>query len=206
VLGIGGTMRLDHSELLRAALSQDLAERLGLREVATGGGFSEHVAIPSWQAPMLQSHYSRDAEAPAIPPSGRGVPDLALPAWNLPGPEGSGFCGYVDDRWRDDIGGTSLSVALAAACFARVNQALEARGLLGCVGPHLYRLARRDAGWVRPVERGTTSVELPCLDEHGHPRWRVVPGFLAGAGWNPGAGLGVPDFQRLLEGLARDFE
>src|SRR5690606_10758548 len=33
VLGVGGTMRLDHSELLRAALSQDLAERLGLREV-----------------------------------------------------------------------------------------------------------------------------------------------------------------------------
>jgi kumamolisin len=196
VLAVGGTMGLDQPELLRAELSRDLAERLGLREVSSGGGFSEHVAISPWQVPALRSHYPRDAGAPAIAPSGRGVPDLALPAWAVPGPEGHGFCGFIDDRWRDDIGGTSLSVALAAAGLARVNQALEARGRprLGCVGPRLYR----NPGLLRPVDRGTTSVELPCLDEHGRVRWEVIPGFVALAGWNPGAGLGVLDFDGLL--------
>src|SRR5690606_3901647 len=200
VLGVGGTMKLDDPELLRAPLSRDLAERLGLREVASGGGFSEHVAIPDWQAPVLRSHYPRD-EPPAIPPSGRGVPDIALPAWAIAGPEGFGFCGFIDDRWRDDIGGTSLSAAIAAACFARVTQALERLGRrrFGCVGPRLYRLAARDPAVVRSVERGTTSVELPCLDARGGVDWRTVPGFVAVAGWSPAAGLGVPDFARLAD-------
>ncbi|MFO7567305.1 MAG: S53 family peptidase [Enhygromyxa sp.] len=204
VLAVGGTMGLEQPELLRAELSRDLAERLGLREVSSGGGFSEQVAIPPWQAAALRSHYPRDAGAPAVLPSGRAVPDLALPAWAVPGLAGFGFCGLVDERWRDDIGGTSLSVALAAACLARVNQALEARGRprMGCVGPRLYRTP----GVLRPVERGTTSVELPCVDERGRLRWEVVPGFVATSGWDPGAGLGVPDFARLLERLEADWQ
>lgn len=203
VLGIGGTQDLADPELLRAVLSRDLAERLGLREVASGGGFSESVAIPAWQAPSLARQHPRDQDAPAVAPSGRGVPDLALPAWSVPGPAGSGFSGLIDGRWRDDIGGTSFSVAVAAACFARVNQILERRGRprVGSVAPHLYRLAQRDSSLLRAIERGTTSIELPCLDERGAPTWRTIPGFVAQRGWTPAAGLGIPNFSRLLDVL-----
>lgn len=205
VLAVGGTMGFEQPQVLSAALSPDLAARLGLREFATGGGFSEHVAIPRWQTAMLRPIYPRDADAVAIPPSGRAVPDLALPAWGVPagpGPAGHGYWGFIDDRWRHDIGGTSLSAALAAACFARVNQALAADGhpRIGCIGPRLWALANASAGAgaVRPVERGSNRIELPCLDHDGRVRWRTVPGFIAVPGWNPGAGLGVPDFARML--------
>ncbi len=57
-------------------LPNDLGRFLISTQVATDGGFSEHVAIPAWQAAVLQRHYLRDAlvrRAVAITIARRGI-------------------------------------------------------------------------------------------------------------------------------------
>ena len=207
VVSVGGTCGFGaDARALRCALSPALAAALPIGEIASSGGFSREVPIPAWQRPHLAPTYRRGASQPAVFPSGRGVPDVALPAWGTPSdPHAScGYAGYVDGAWRDDIGGTSLGAAVFGALLALVNEARARRGWgpTGWCTPRLYALASARPDAFTSVRRGTSDVALPVLDASGAPTEATVPGFVAGEGWDPLTGLGLPRLDPLLWAMA----
>lgn len=211
VLAVGGTVGFGaHAACLRSRLSDALAEALPVSEIASSGGFSEAVPIPAWQAPHLRPAHPRSGDAPAVVPGGRGVPDVALPAWGTPACDSASaehaYWGIIDGRWRSDIGGTSLGAALWGAIVAQANQALVAEGRprVGWVTPRLYRLRERDGSILRSIDRGTTDVTMPVVDAEGRVVPLVVPGYRAGPGWDPATGLGLPRVGALVDALVRE--
>jgi kumamolisin len=142
---------------------------------ATGGGVSQTFPLPSWQ---------KDAGVPASINSGglvgRGVPDVAGDA-----DPATGYQVDVDGQ-QAIIGGTSAVAPLWASLLALVNQQLGTP--VGFLNPLLYsRLAGTDA--LRDITNGDNGTG-------------GSPGYSAGTGWDACTGLGSPDGQALLAGLA----
>ena len=141
---------------------------------ATGGGISDVMAVPQWQAGVVP---------PSVNPGhsqGRGVPDVAADA----DPE-TGF--FVRANGRNGIaGGTSASAPLWAALIARANQ-LVGRSV-GYINPLLYQ-ACRQSDICRDITSGNN-------DTH-----RMVGGYEAGRGWDPCTGWGSPDGAKFLATL-----
>jgi kumamolisin len=156
----------------------------GMHEVAwggTGGGFSRHYRLPSWQkkagvSPLdwppgpLASASNRFA--------GRGVPDVAGHA--------DGNFGYVFhfDGQMSVHAGTSAVAPLWSALITQLNQSLgrtNGRARAGYLNPILYE-----------------KVAPACF----HP---VISGgnglYGAKLGWNPCTGNGSPDGTRLIQVL-----
>jgi kumamolisin len=102
-----------------------VSDSAGEREVAwekTGGGFSEHFAVPPWQSVV------RSVAAENKLDEGRGVPDVAAQ-------ETPGYFVYLDGV-ELALGGTSAVAPLWAALAARLNQRLGAP--IGFFSPLLY--------------------------------------------------------------------
>lgn len=206
VLSVGGTCGFGpDAAALCCALSPALANALPIRGIASSGGFSKDLPTPPWQRPHLRPTYARGPNLPALLSTGRGVPDLAMPAWGTPSDAEAacGYTGFIDGRWRDDLGGTSLGAGLFAAGLALINEARAQVGApsLGWCIPQLYALASSHPEAFTPVRRGATDLVAPLIDACGDPIDTVVPGFVATDGWDPLTGLGIPRLDRLLAAL-----
>jgi kumamolisin len=132
-VGCGGTRLVAEAG---RRISEEAWNELLVGQGATGGGVSEHFAVPRYQASAGIRPVSADSGA-----SGRGVPDVAANADPL--------TGYVIHHRGVDcvVGGTSAVAPLWTALLAAVSAASGHR--LGNVLPALY--GARDVGFTDVV-------------------------------------------------------
>ncbi len=142
---------------------------------ATGGGISDSIDPPTWQANA------------GIPPSvnpggrvGRGVPDVAGNA----DPE-TGFQILADGQ-SGTVGGTSAVSPLWAGLIACVNQKLGTP--VGFFNPLLYAQVS-GAGALRDITSGNNDIT------------GQIGGYSAGAGWDACTGMGSPDGTAIANSL-----
>src|SRR6266705_558940 len=146
---------------------------------ASGGGFSDFFATPSFQKTLPSSVQSELQNR-------RGVPDIAGDADPL-----TGLAFYQDGAWML-TGGTSASAPLWAALIAVANQ--MAGHSLGFINPALYKMAMTShyAQDFRDITVGNNDVNYKGVSVQGYP---------AVQGWDPVTGLGTPDAEQLLPDL-----
>jgi subtilase family serine protease len=147
---------------------------------ASGGGFSELFARPSYQA-----------DVPGIGAT-RGVPDVSADASDRPG-----VAVVFSNGTRDEVqghGGTSASAPIWAALIALADQ--YARRHLGFVNPAIYQVARspRHHQAFHDITTGNNTVQFPPT---------TVTGYQAAPGWDPVTGWGSPNARVLIPLLAR---
>jgi kumamolisin len=136
----------------------------------SGGGVSEIFPVPDYQANA------------GVPPSlatggpGRGVPDVAAAAAQIPG------YSIVLNGVRMAKDGTSAATPLWASLIAMANA--ERGSPMGLVNPSLYA----DPALCRVIKQGNNRVN--------------GTGYDAGAGWSACTGLGVPKGAEILAALA----
>ncbi len=229
VLSVGGTMITSRQPLTEIAWSGPLPPNTQLRQflpfsrLGSSGGFSEDVAVPWWQEAALSPkgiarHFRRGLNLPAVLPSGRGYPDVALMAQGaaIANPSGEGlasvgFDAVVAGQRINYAGGTSVAAPIWSAIIACMNHACRASHLprVGFVNPLLYRLADTKTTRERPfraITVGNSDVELDVLNGAGKPTKYLLEGFSAdtnSGGWNPVTGLGVPNVRNLIEASTR---
>jgi len=125
---------------------------------ASGGGISETVKVPAYQA---------GASLPvsiATGQHGRGVPDIAMSATN--------YFTRVDGS-EGPSGGTSAVAPLMAALVARLNQAKGKN--VGFLNPFLY--ANADKGVVHDVTEGTNAIADTVDGYNAGPGWDACTGL-----------------------------
>jgi subtilase family serine protease len=147
---------------------------------ASGGGFSELFARPSYQAGV-----------PGIG-AARGVPDVSADASDR-----TGVAVVFRNGTQDMVqshGGTSASAPIWAALIALADQ--YAGRHLGLVNPAIYQIARspRYHQAFHDITTGNNTVQFPPT---------TVTGYQAALGWDPVTGWGSPDAQVLIPLLAR---
>ena len=147
---------------------------------ASGGGFSELFARPSYQAGV-----------PGIG-AARGVPDVSADASDR-----TGVAVVFRNGTQDMVqshGGTSASAPIWAALIALADQ--YAGRHLGLVNPAIYQIARspRYHQAFHDITTGNNTVRFPPT---------TVTGYQAAPGWDPVTGWGSPDAQVLIPLLAR---
>ncbi|KAF2800034.1 subtilisin-like protein [Melanomma pulvis-pyrius CBS 109.77] len=146
--------------------------------VKSGGGFSDHFAIPDYQNDVVQA-YLTNSPPPYGPDKfnagGRAFPDIAV--------NGRSYT-VVTGGAEGGVDGTSASTPLFASMITMINQErlAQGRGSVGFLNPVLY--SRRD-DYIKDVVSGNNP---GCGTD----------GFSAAPGWDPVTGLGTPDYQKLL--------
>jgi kumamolisin len=139
ILGCGGTkLTINNGQITDERVWNEIASSDG----ASGGGVSQLIAIPDYQASAAVPTYTNGF-------AGRGVPDVAGDADPL-----TGYKVLVDGQ-NQVIGGTSAVAPLLAGLLARINQSLGTP--VGFVNPLLYKttvantfhdiVAGDNAGW-----------------------------------------------------------
>ncbi|HUI40443.1 MAG TPA: S53 family peptidase [Terriglobia bacterium] len=142
---------------------------------ASGGGISDNIALPSWQA--------KAGVPPSVNPAGhvgRGVPDVAGNADPQTGYQ------VLSDGHKTILGGTSAVAPLWSALVALINQKLGKP--VGFVNPILYGQPTVTAA-LRDVTSGSNDVE-------------DLGGYFAGPGWDACTGFGSPNGTALVTALA----
>ncbi len=147
---------------------------------ASGGGFSDRFARPSYQAGV-----------PGIGAT-RGVPDVSADASDR-----TGVAVVSSDGTQDMVqshGGTSASAPIWAALIALADQCAGRH--LGLVNPAIYQIARsaRYHQAFHDITTGNNTVHFPPT---------TVTGYQAAPGWDPVTGWGSPNAQVLIPLLAR---
>jgi kumamolisin len=125
---------------------------------ASGGGISEVIAVPSYQA-NAKLPVSIDSGNP-----GRGVPDIAMSATN--------YYTRVDSS-EGASGGTSAVAPLMSALVALLNQAKQKN--VGFLNPTLY--ANATAGVVHDVTAGTNAIANTVKGYSAGPGWDACSGL-----------------------------
>jgi subtilase family serine protease len=208
VTGVGGTYLCTDPNNTTARVVDNVdppttcqsAAALGQAELGwidSGGGFSHVFARPDFQDTL-------PAGSTPIPPTARGVPDIAYQASSRTGvlvylslpPAGlSGFaCGSspCSTGWYV-VGGTSASSPQWAGLVAIADQIAGHR--LGFINTALYQLAANPA--VYASDFFDVTVGNNTFDPANPPA-----GYPATAGWDPVTGLGTPNAAALLPALA----
>jgi kumamolisin len=134
-----------------------------------GGGISDVTALPDWQA-GANVPLRKDGSR------GRGVPDVAAAA-----DPSHGYLAFVGGK-QVVFGGTALAAPLWAGLIATINQSLGRN--VGYFNRRLYTEIG-PANVLRSITIGTNG--------NGS-----LQGYSAGPGWNPVAGWGAPDAEKLL--------
>ena len=172
VLACGGTtLRSSGANITSETVWND-----GVNGGATGGGISDTIDLPTWQA---------NAHVPlSVNPGGRigrGVPDVAGDA----DPE----TGYqiLADGQSGIVGGNSAVAPLWAGLVACINQKLGTP--VGFLNPLLYALAS-SANALHDITTGNNDIT------------GQIGGYSAGPGWDPCTGLGSPIGTALGNALA----
>jgi kumamolisin len=125
---------------------------------ASGGGISEVIAVPAYQA-NAHLPVSIDSGKP-----GRGVPDIAMSATN--------YYTRVDSS-EGASGGTSAVAPLMSALIALLNQARKKN--VGFLNPTLY--ANASAGVVHDVTVGTNAITNTVKGYNAGPGWDACSGL-----------------------------
>lgn len=214
VLAVGGTMITSQTPLTEVAWSgpppPGIQKTIHFDRLAGSGGFSQDVPIPAWQEPVLRGHYARGAGRPAVVPYGRGFPDVAMMAAGAsvqrqPGEAltSQGYQAFVNGKWIDYAGGTSVGAPVWAAIIARANQARREAGLgrVGFLNPLLYQFGNAVTPSFRQITVGSADVSMTVVNRHGQAVSYDLPGYECRAGWNPVTGLGVPNVTNLIQCL-----
>ena len=161
----------------------------------TGGGFSNHVPQPSWQANAVNTYLSTFPSL--LPPSNyfnatnRGYPDVSANGHNL----------LLINKGAMDIGdGTSAATPIFTGILSLINNDLAARGEapIGFANPLLYEVAASYPQSFYDVTVGNNK----CGDVL-HPPYIACCeyGYQASLGWDPVTGLGTPRLTALLKGI-----
>jgi subtilase family serine protease len=184
VLSVGGTaLTASHAGAWISETAWDLASgnpgNAGGSFQASGGGFSELFARPSYQAGV-----------PGIGAT-RGVPDVSADASDR-----TGVAVVFSNGTQDTVqghGGTSASAPMWAALMALADQYAGHR--LGFVNPAIYQIARspRYHQAFHDITTGNNTVQFPPI---------TVTGYQAAPGWDPVTGWGSPNAQVLIPLLA----
>jgi len=160
---------------------------------ASGGGFSNVAAQPSYQSSVVSAYLSSGV---ALPPSSyynatsRGYPDVAA--------FGSGILIY--DGGLVLVGGTSASSPIVAGIASLLNDySLSATGKpLGFLNPLLYKMYAASPSAFTDITVGDNKcTESGCSAS--------CQGFLAAPGWDPVTGLGSPVYPQMLAYLKQMF-
>ena len=185
VLAVGGTS-LVANRTTGARVSETAwnapPDSLGAPEsLASGGGFSQHFARPSYQ------------DGVAGIGSFRGVPDVSADADPTLGPAivvTAGGQRYIVHS----AGGTAAAAAIWAGLIALADQ--DAGHDLGLVNPVIYRIGRSSgySAAFHAITTGTNTVRFPT---------GTITGYQAASGWNPVTGWGSPNAQVLIPLLIR---
>jgi kumamolisin len=171
VLACGGTTLQSSG----TAIASETVWNGGTTGGATGGGISDSIDLPSWQA---------HANVPAsINPGGRigrGVPDVAGNADPATGYQ------ILADGQPGTVGGTSAVAPLWAGLIACINQQLGTP--VGFINPLLYsQLAQANA--LNDIATGTNDVT------------GQIGGYPASPGWDACTGLGSPNGAAIANAL-----
>jgi hypothetical protein len=163
--------------------------------ITTGGGFSTMAEAPLWQKDVVEA-YTRGPTTK--PPAGtydaskRGYPDLTLNGHNYQvwttKKANSASCPCE----LHGVDGTSASSPAVAGLVSLLNGHLLAAGRsqLGFLNPLLYAAYSKDESIFNDVTIGDTSCTRDYCMKYG---------FTAGKGWDPVAGLGSLNYERLKE-------
>ena len=151
--------------------------------IGSGGGWNPAVAIPSWQAPVINSTNGGDS-------SYRNIPDVSAEANT-----DNYFC--ANGSCQGGIGGTSLAAPRWAGFVALINQqaaanatAAGANSSLGFLNPTIYELGQGSSydSVFHDITSGTnetstscTAGTLGCLD--GDVGFDATTGFDLVTGW-----------------------
>jgi subtilase family serine protease len=161
--------------------------------IASGGGFSDVFAKPSYQNSLPAGSTPIDTM--------RGVPDVGLQASATTGalvyislpPDGQSglICGSspCSTGWYD-LGGTSLSCPQWAGLVAMAAQVNGAG--LGLINPALYKIGADGTRYANDFYDVTTG------NNQTDP---TIPGYSATTGWDPVTGLGTPNAANLVPDL-----
>ena len=194
VLAVGGTS-LVANRATGARVSETAwnapPDSLGApQSLASGGGFSQKFARPSYQ------------EGVAGIGSSRGVPDVSAdadptlgPAIVVAPPKGAVPRNAVAPPYLvRPAGTTAAAAAIWAGLIALADQ--DAGHDLGLVNPAIYRIGGSSAYGTafHAITTGTNTVKFPK---------KAITGYRAASGWNPVTGWGSPNAQVLIPLLVR---
>jgi kumamolisin len=171
VLGCGGTTL----QASGTAISSETVWNEGADGGATGGGISDFIDPPTWQA--------NANVPPSVNPGGRvgrGVPDVAGNADPNTGYQ------ILADGQPGTVGGTSAVAPLWAGLIARINQRLGTP--VGFLNPLLYSQVA-NANAMHDITNGTNDIT------------GQIGGYSAGPGWDPCTGFGSPDGTAIANAL-----
>ncbi|KAH9020166.1 subtilisin-like protein [Lactarius pseudohatsudake] len=142
----------------------------------SGGGFSEYFPRPAYQDVAVSAFLSRQGTqyAGLYNPEGRGIPDIAAQALDLP---------VVVENDDIIVDGTSCSAPTVAGIISLLNDYLITNGRppLGFLNIRLYN------DGIAGLNDITSGSNPGC----------GTNGFSAVPGWDPVTGLGTPDFEKL---------
>ena len=171
VLACGGTTLQSSGN----SISSETVWNDGSDGGSTGGGISDDVALPAWQA--------NSGIPPSVNPGhhvGRGVPDVAGNA----DPE-TGYQVLADGQ-SGIVGGTSAVAPLWAGLIARINQLLGTP--VGFLNPLLY-------------SQVSTAKAFHDITQGNNDITGDIGGYSAGPGWDACTGLGSPDGMAIAAAL-----
>jgi tripeptidyl-peptidase-1 len=161
---------------------------------ASGGGFSNLMAQPSYQAAAVNAYWSSGVEFPPATyfnKSGRGAPDIAALGYDAL---------VVIGNVTSGVSGTSMATPISAGIMSLLNQ--ESMKLsnkpLGFLNPFLYAAWADDQTNFNDVTVGNNK----CT-EQGCGFLGSCKGFTCAKGWDPVTGLGSPNFSKLAAYLQK---
>ena len=150
----------------------------------SSGGFSNYFVRPSWQNSQINGYIQglNGTHDGWYNTSGRGIPDISI--------IGSRFVVRASGDERP-FTGTSASTPVFAAMIALINdrRLRSGKAALGWLNPLLYSEEVQSA-----LTDVTSGSSRSCIVGN-----EFEPGWDAAPGWDAITGLGVPDFNRLLD-------
>jgi len=161
---------------------------------ASGGGFSNYAAMPTWQTSVVQAYLKSGV---ALPPStyynasGRAYPDVAA--------IGTGVVIYQGGI--QVVGGTSASSPTwASVASLLVAAAYEKTGKpLGLLNPLIYQAAAASPSCFQDITVGDNKcTEQGCA--------KACQGYLCTKGWDPVTGFGSPNVQCLINYVSQQLD
>ncbi|EFA84081.1 peptidase S8 and S53 domain-containing protein [Heterostelium album PN500] len=155
-------------------------------DVISGGGFSNYFPRPQYQEDVVSNYLSKKVDKSfekLFNSSGRAYPDVSSFSESL----------IIAHRGRlMSIGGTSASAPIIAGLLSNINSkrlSLD-QPTIGFVNPLLYKIAKENPESFYDIKTG--SNEFHCCK-----------GFKSSDGWDPVTGLGVPNFNVLLDYMTK---
>jgi len=158
--------------------------------ITSGGGFSSHFTMPSWQTQAVQTYVQT---GPNMPPAnkyngkGRAYPDVAS--------LGNAYNVIVGGQWFQ-VSGTSAASPVFCGMVTLVNgfREVAGKGPLGFINPILYKV---DKSVYNDVISGTNNC---CAGGQAAPVCCKY-GFTAAKGWDAATGWGSLDFPLFAQAL-----